>query len=375
MEVTLAEHQALLATALERLSPPDGATFRYSHNAQELRSLVELQASPSLWYPAAAYTYDADGDLEHTIAAGTYGNRDWTYPSNGAHEPQTYVQDMDPDGTEAEGDNGGGGTAGDRTTTLEWGHHGRLASATTASVATDYTYDDPEPSASGGDPGVTADDSVPPEVFDPDEGDDDPGEDQPDDDSDVDGVLADVLAATEDAGGGTVELVDDVNADQSRSAGTFQQDPPAFTVQYPAADGRVGGQVLVVDGTTYDQEGDGPWVQLDPGDGIDVDSDVLLDAGALPAPLLEIVYGLGEPTELDPESGRLFQWESTSEQLGVNSDYGDAPATVDVTVDDEDRATAITITVEGVSETLDGGTLSILFTYEDVPEITAPAVD
>jgi hypothetical protein len=211
-----------------------------------------------------------------------------------------------------------------------------------------------------------ADDSVPeqPETFDP------PDDDEDDDPADptTEGVLADVLAATEQAGGGSFELVDDVDGDGLVSTGTFTQDPVAFEVSFPESDAGSGGSLVVVDDTVFSQFGDEDWQES--GDA-DTDSDVLLDIGPLPARMLEALLALDEPIELDPEIGELFQWTSTGEQLGVNSDYGEAPATVDVAVEDG-VVVSMTVDVEAVSDTLDGGTLSMTFTYEDVPPITAP---
>jgi RHS repeat-associated protein len=123
------------------LTYPDGAEFRYTHDSRGLLTEAEAYIDGLGWFPAAEYLYDDDGDRTETIVAGTYGNRQWTYHGNGAHEPTSYTQDMDPDGTDAEGDNGGGGTDADITSDLEWNHSGRLVEETSVWGTATLEYD------------------------------------------------------------------------------------------------------------------------------------------------------------------------------------------------------------------------------------------
>jgi len=115
------------------LTYEDGAQFRYSHNRQGLLSAADvwLDGSQS-WFPAAAYTYDADGDQTATVVAGTFGNRSWVYPANHARQPVSYTQDMAPLN---------GSTVADRVTSLGWWPDGRVHTETTGSETRTYSYD------------------------------------------------------------------------------------------------------------------------------------------------------------------------------------------------------------------------------------------
>jgi RHS repeat-associated protein len=123
------------------LTYADGGRARFSHDDQGRLELVETETAPDTWTDTAEYSWDDDGDPTAAALGGTHGTRAWAYPANDAHQPESYAQDIDPDGTDNEADNGGGGTDADLTTTLEWGYDGRLAAETTAGEDTGYTYD------------------------------------------------------------------------------------------------------------------------------------------------------------------------------------------------------------------------------------------
>jgi RHS repeat-associated protein len=121
----------------------DGSEFSFEHDplGRLLSSNVYVDVLSSFW-PVAEYSYDDDGDLVETIVNGVYGNREWAFPSNGAHNPETYTQDLNPD-TDANGtpNTTGAGQGGDLTTSMEWGPDGRIAEETTDGDTWEYTYD------------------------------------------------------------------------------------------------------------------------------------------------------------------------------------------------------------------------------------------
>lgn len=197
--------------------------------------------------------------------------------------------------------------------------------------------------------------------------------------ADVRPELEQVVEATEAAGPGTFELVDDLDGNLLTAEGRFTQDPPAFTavvVEDERAGQDVARESVVVDGIAYSRQDDGPWISSEHQD------DALLWAAPAPAEALRRLLQLDlEPQALTgtdalgtPEQAeRTYRWHGPASDFGVLADYEDADTVVDVAVDDEQRVVQIQVRVARLSDSLPGGTTTFTLAYEDGPPITAPA--
>jgi hypothetical protein len=180
--------------------------------------------------------------------------------------------------------------------------------------------------------------------------------------------LEDAEQVTAAAGGGTIEVTDDMDGHLTRLTGTFQQDPPAMAAEQelgPAA----GGSLVVVGRTLYSEQ-DGTWYDAGESTG-----DEAMREGGQPARMLAALLALdAEPAGIEPIDGATasYRWVVLAEEVGVIDDYEGAETVVDVAVDGEQRVIQVQVRVERLSNTLVGGSTTFDFAYEDVPPITAP---
>jgi hypothetical protein len=183
--------------------------------------------------------------------------------------------------------------------------------------------------------------------------------------------LEQALAATEAAGGGRLDGIDDMDGQLITLIGTFQQGPPAADVTFEDVERDERGRALVVDGDAYAAQDDGTWIDQR----ARTDEAALLTVAGVPSSmLLWLLERASEPAGIEPIDGAeaSYQFTLVGEDVGFG-DYDDAPAVADVAVDGEGRVVQVQARVSRISESLPGGSITFDFTYADVPPITAPA--